>query len=256
MPIQRSVIANFENGRRASVGVAELLVFAAVLQIPPVWLIAPMGFESSIEVLPGDAGDPYAYAFWIGGENAREDEEEEIYGTNPVPLAADLLFVLQQIEKVRSEIEQIRPIAENAAPELADIEERLAALREEFQASAAAQKQLLEKVREMSVEERSTAAVSEMFAEADSMIKRMSECSDEMSALTTRKTEIGQSRSNLEFQLKWLTDYEKDAREVIGEFRKNDWLPPQFPEHLTYLLEEPEKEVAPQVPVRRRKNAR
>jgi transcriptional regulator with XRE-family HTH domain len=40
-PMNRSVLANFENGRRPSLSVAELLAFAAVLRVPPLALLIP-----------------------------------------------------------------------------------------------------------------------------------------------------------------------------------------------------------------------
>lgn len=255
MPIQRSVIANFENGRRASIGVAELLVFAAVLKIPPIWLIAPMGFESSVEILPGAVADPYASAAWIGGENA-QDGEEEVYGDNPVPLCEDLLFLASQIEDCRARIEEIRPAAEKVAPELDELEERLALLQAEFFHHGENQKRILDQVKELEGEERLTDATSEMFAEADRSYQRMSECNKEIDALVMRKREIAQTRNDLEFHMKYQADYEREAREVINQFRAKGWLPPKLPESLTYLLEEPKRETPLQLPGRRHKRGR
>ncbi|MFC7892717.1 helix-turn-helix domain-containing protein [Streptomyces sp. NPDC057381] len=68
MPIQRSVLANLESGRRTTVTIAEVLVLAAALEIPPTSLIVPVGFEEESEVLPGRPGDSYGWAFWVTGE--------------------------------------------------------------------------------------------------------------------------------------------------------------------------------------------
>ncbi|MFH8805515.1 helix-turn-helix domain-containing protein [Streptomyces sp. NPDC017936] len=252
MPIQRSVIANFENGRRASIGVAELLVFAAVLKIPPVWLIAPMGFESSFEILPGSDVDPYASAAWISGEHAQSGEEE-VYGDNPVPLCDDLIFLMGQIEECREKVEEIRPVVERVAPELDQIEEQLAQLRREFFRHAEKQKDILNQVKELEAQERLADSTNEMFAEADRSYKLMTECNEKMEALVEKKSELAQSRSNLEVYLSYQADYERDAREVINEFRAKGWLPPKIPESLAYLLEEPKREAPLQVPARRRK---
>ncbi|MFF7637744.1 helix-turn-helix domain-containing protein [Kitasatospora sp. NPDC008050] len=67
-PIARSVIANLENGRRSSVDVAELLVLAKVLDVPPVALLVPVGEESEIEVLPDQVYSTDDALMWVTGE--------------------------------------------------------------------------------------------------------------------------------------------------------------------------------------------
>jgi hypothetical protein len=52
MPIPRSVLANFESGRRGTVSVAELLVLAGALDCPPVELIVPLAPDGAVELLP------------------------------------------------------------------------------------------------------------------------------------------------------------------------------------------------------------
>lgn len=64
MPIHRSVLANLENGRRPSVSVAELLVLAAALEVPPLLLVLPVGRQQSIEILPGLTIDTWEAARW------------------------------------------------------------------------------------------------------------------------------------------------------------------------------------------------
>ena len=67
MPFPRAVLANFETGRRPTVSVAELLVLAAALEVPPVVLIAPIGRARTAEALPGQELDPWAEALWASG---------------------------------------------------------------------------------------------------------------------------------------------------------------------------------------------
>jgi transcriptional regulator with XRE-family HTH domain len=52
MEIPRAVLANLENGRRATVSVAELLVLAEVLQVPPLLLVVPLARQELTEILP------------------------------------------------------------------------------------------------------------------------------------------------------------------------------------------------------------
>jgi transcriptional regulator with XRE-family HTH domain len=50
--VPASVINNLETGRRASFGVAELLVVAKALDVGPISLLFPLGRQASIEILP------------------------------------------------------------------------------------------------------------------------------------------------------------------------------------------------------------
>jgi hypothetical protein len=62
------VIANLENGRRDSIGIAEVLVLALALNVPPVLLLFPIGRASQVEVLPGKTTCPWSAAEWFSGE--------------------------------------------------------------------------------------------------------------------------------------------------------------------------------------------
>jgi transcriptional regulator with XRE-family HTH domain len=68
MEIPRSVLANLESGRRDTVAVPELLVLAAALQVAPIELLCPVGFDEQIEILPGRLMDPLSASRWIDGE--------------------------------------------------------------------------------------------------------------------------------------------------------------------------------------------
>lgn len=250
MPMQRSVIANFENGRRASVGVAELLVFAAVLKIPPVWLIAPMGFEESVRILPKDDGDPYAAAMWFCGGNAR-DGEEEAYGDNPVPLCEDLVFLVSQVADVKAEVEQAKAEAEKAAPELEKITKRLEVLNSQFKRETELQKEILNRVQEAHAEDRS--ASDSLFSEADALMTRISAASEEISKLLSERTGLAKGQVSLEYSMQQLRRYEGEVREVLDEFKDRGWRPPLLPDEMQYLLVEPVKETLSEAAHRRRR---
>lgn len=57
LPIGRSVLANLENGRRPTISVAELLVLAAALRVPPIELVFPVGHVEHVEI-PFDLKTP------------------------------------------------------------------------------------------------------------------------------------------------------------------------------------------------------
>lgn len=68
MPIPRSVLANLESGRRETVSVAEVLVLAAALDVAPIDLICPVGFDKQMEMLPRLMMDPLSAMRWFTGE--------------------------------------------------------------------------------------------------------------------------------------------------------------------------------------------
>jgi transcriptional regulator with XRE-family HTH domain len=68
MPIPRSVLANLESGRRETVSVAEVLVLAAALNVSPIELMCPVGFDKQTEMLPGRMMDPLSAMRWFAGE--------------------------------------------------------------------------------------------------------------------------------------------------------------------------------------------
>jgi transcriptional regulator with XRE-family HTH domain len=78
LPIARSVIANLEHGRRDAVSVAELLVLAAALRIPPLLLVIPVARQEALEILPGTEAPTWAAALWWRGEADFQD-----YGDGP-----------------------------------------------------------------------------------------------------------------------------------------------------------------------------
>ncbi len=71
-PIPRSVLANLENGRRNSVGIAELLVLGAALGVPPVALLFPVGRAETVPVLPDRAVPTWEALAWFTSEEIPE----------------------------------------------------------------------------------------------------------------------------------------------------------------------------------------
>lgn len=72
--IPRTAIANLENGRRSGVEIAELLVFAKALDVPPIALLLPVGVSGSVEVLPGQSMPIWDAVSWITAETLLGDE--------------------------------------------------------------------------------------------------------------------------------------------------------------------------------------
>lgn len=68
LQISRSTLADLENGRRPLVSIAEILVLAAVLDVAPALLVAPLGQKSKTEILPGIEMPTRDAVLWIAGE--------------------------------------------------------------------------------------------------------------------------------------------------------------------------------------------
>jgi len=66
--IERSVISNLENKRRAVISVPELLVLARALGVPPLLLAFPVGRVDQTEVLPNLPTQTWAATTWFTGE--------------------------------------------------------------------------------------------------------------------------------------------------------------------------------------------
>lgn len=75
MEIPQPVIANLENGRRPTVSVAELLVLAAALDVPPALLVAPLGHQETTEILPGREMPTWDAVLWQAGEARLLDDK-------------------------------------------------------------------------------------------------------------------------------------------------------------------------------------
>ncbi|MFJ2964259.1 helix-turn-helix domain-containing protein [Streptomyces collinus] len=77
-PLDRSVIAKLEKGFRQTVTVADLLVLARALDVPPVTLLFPVA-EAEVEVLPGDVKGMWPALQWFAAEAPypSADQQEE-----------------------------------------------------------------------------------------------------------------------------------------------------------------------------------
>ncbi|MFG2948153.1 helix-turn-helix domain-containing protein [Streptomyces adustus] len=76
-PLDRSVIAKLEKGFRQTVTVADVLVLARALDVPPVALLFPLD-EPQVELLPGEISSMWPALQWFGAE-----------GPYPLPSGSD-----------------------------------------------------------------------------------------------------------------------------------------------------------------------
>lgn len=73
-PIPRNVIANMENGRRATLPLVDVLVLAKALRTPPVCLLYPVGYVDEVRRLPYEYPVPALDALhWFTGDTIDDD---------------------------------------------------------------------------------------------------------------------------------------------------------------------------------------
>ncbi|MFD9428046.1 MULTISPECIES: helix-turn-helix domain-containing protein [unclassified Streptomyces] len=80
---------NLESGRKTSINVADFVVLAAVLGVPPVTLLFPLGSSPTVEVLPGREVSAWDAVAWFTGESPLDEPA-------PEGSARDVLDVFRQ----------------------------------------------------------------------------------------------------------------------------------------------------------------
>lgn len=90
--VSRSGISQLENGNRTSISVAEWLILAAALEVPPLLLIWPRYPDGEAELLPNFPGDAIDGVNWASGRSTMEqvgaaEGLAESTGTAPDQLA-------------------------------------------------------------------------------------------------------------------------------------------------------------------------
>ncbi len=106
--MSRSTIADIENGRRAHLGVPDLLVLAKALGVPPLLLLFPVGSRDEVEVLPGETRPAFRAALWFSGEAASparaSDDGEVIVDPDRTGPGRPLALYRTHDEEFRKEI--------------------------------------------------------------------------------------------------------------------------------------------------------
>lgn len=70
-------VKNLESGRKNSITIADFLVLAAVLDVPPVTLLFPLGASATLEVLPGREVSTWDGIAWFTGETNLDQPEAQ-----------------------------------------------------------------------------------------------------------------------------------------------------------------------------------
>jgi hypothetical protein len=104
-PISRAAIANYESGRKKGLDVAELLVLAAALRIPPLTILFPELPDGPVELLPGVQTTSWDAAAWFSGEATFPNPDEA-----PLPTSREYTL----LRAVRLRRDQLRATAQYA----------------------------------------------------------------------------------------------------------------------------------------------
>jgi transcriptional regulator with XRE-family HTH domain len=99
LPIHRSVIANFENGRRANLDLGELFVIALALDVAPITLMLPGSVPMEVGGRSMNRADALA---WIAGTPRAAAFEE---------LDADLARARDAVARAQEAVDQARQAA-------------------------------------------------------------------------------------------------------------------------------------------------
>ena len=126
MEIPRSVIANLESGRRETVTVPELLMLAAALEVAPVDLASPAGFDEQTEVLPGRTADPLSVSRWFRGERELEIEGANTTFRSPRGGAESGMYLAEEHDTL---LDDIRVTEAEVAQAASDLDAVMAGIR-------------------------------------------------------------------------------------------------------------------------------
>jgi len=122
MAIPRSVLANLESGRRETVTVAEVLVLAAALNIAPIELMCPVGFDKQTEMLPGRMMDPPDAMRWFTGELKLELAEAATTVRQPGTAELSTTYLQKYHDELIFRLRMKEAEAAKAAADAADAE--------------------------------------------------------------------------------------------------------------------------------------
>jgi transcriptional regulator with XRE-family HTH domain len=139
-PISRSAIANYESGRKKTLDIAELLVVAEALDVPPVMLLFPAQPDALVEALPEQCVPSIIAAEWFSGGAALPSGQDK-----PESKSATLLRL------ARRRYEYFRNL-----PSLTSLREKLAGTDHDIAKQRAKwELQVLNETRQMNAEIRS-----------------------------------------------------------------------------------------------------
>lgn len=150
-PLDRSVIAKLEKGIRQTVSVADLLVLAKALDLPPLALVFPVGYEEEVEVLPGRVEHPVTGLRWASGEGvlpARSGAGERGFASWRESAIFKIRMLLKASETVRYNRQRVKGHWDRATiAESAEARRAFEQMAHDAERTASGQEQYLDRSR-------------------------------------------------------------------------------------------------------------
>ncbi|MGB7239386.1 MAG: hypothetical protein WBD41_25825, partial [Rhodococcus sp. (in: high G+C Gram-positive bacteria)] len=112
MPIPRTTISELETGRRKVVNVAELLVLAKALEIPPALLLFPGMPDGDVEVLPDVIVSSEQAARWVVGEQRIDGATTTETGAIRIRSASAGEQLMEEVARRREEAPDLKVLAQ------------------------------------------------------------------------------------------------------------------------------------------------
>jgi transcriptional regulator with XRE-family HTH domain len=224
MPIKRSVIANLESGRRTTVTVAEVLVLAQALEVPPAVLLFPVGYATEVEVLPEAVIEPLEAIGWVAGTVAISEGEVESATESPLSLARrhqDYVALLLRSMAMR----------ERALENVEGIPERYRQGEVDMQKAQSEYRRLQEQLVTLVAVEADAARRHELNA----VNARMAELSVAMESFQQAKRKYDRLKMLLENADRSVLTYEGDVRSVREAMKRQGLIPPRLPASLSHI---------------------
>lgn len=140
VPMKRSVLANFEGGRRPTLSVVELMALALILKVPPVQLLFPVGRREETKLFPNESVRTWTALKWFTGEQESQPPSKYVNGSIPQDIGDVAIFrdhddAVAAYQETNSMLLSLIPVesATGAPRELSDVSpDSLRALVEQF----------------------------------------------------------------------------------------------------------------------------
>jgi len=111
-PIKRTTFSNLEGGLRKSIGLAELVVIAAALELPPALLAVPLGQAETVEVLPGSECGQWTAFKWFTGQGVGPGREHLAPFVEHAEWATEVLAATANVARCKSWVGEAETDAE------------------------------------------------------------------------------------------------------------------------------------------------
>lgn len=128
--LNRSVLANIENGRReGAVSVDELFVLAVALNMPPLALLLPLGGDAKVEVAPKLEAHARAVLEWATGQEPlvvdRKERRAPWAGGRSWEVAAQPFYLFERLREMEERLDDVDIAVRLAEEPSASLEKRL-----------------------------------------------------------------------------------------------------------------------------------